>query len=279
MSQAISQQLEIVLSSAARFGLWFAILCVIFIPVERLFPVRRQSIFRRGIWTDLGYFVLSSVLPPVLLTVPVGFLVVAIHRLVPYHLYTLASHWPFWSKAIVGLVIGDIAYYWAHRWMHVWPWLWRFHAIHHSSREIDFLVSTRMHPVDLFLSRFSGLVPLYALGLIGPIDADSVWFAVVFIMLGKLWGFFIHANLRLPFGSLAWVLTTPGFHHWHHALTPANRNYASMLPWLDRLFGTYHAPAGESPRRYGIDQVVPEDLPRQFGLPFVQDWSVERPQT
>ena len=63
------------------------------------------------------------------------------------------------------------------------------------------------------------------------------------IVLGTLWGFFIHANLRWCFGPLEGFVTTPAFHHWHHSRHEhINRNYASKLPFLDRLFGSYYLP-------------------------------------
>ena len=209
-----------------------------------------------------------------MLAVPVAVLALAVHRLVPFRVYTLAAGAPFWVKACAGLVLGDIAYYWAHRWMHTVPLLWRFHAIHHSAPEIDFMVNTRMHPVDMVLSRFSGLIPLYIFGLTGPVDPDAGVLAFGVIIIGKLWGFFVHANLRGSFRMLGYVLTTPAFHHWHHALTPADRNFASMLPWLDRLFGTYYLPKDVFPERYGTLDLVSDKFSGQLISPFLSSWRV-----
>ena len=43
------------------------------------------------------------------------------------------------------------------------PWLWRFHAVHHSAEEMDWLVGFRFHPIDLLLLRVASLGPLVAL--------------------------------------------------------------------------------------------------------------------
>jgi sterol desaturase/sphingolipid hydroxylase (fatty acid hydroxylase superfamily) len=40
-----------------------------------------------------------------------------------------------------------------------------------------------------------------------------------FVVLTTLQAIFIHANVRLTFGPLRWVIATPQFHHWHHAPT------------------------------------------------------------
>ncbi len=93
---------------------------------------------------------------------------------------------------------------------------------------------------------------------------------VLVTLIGMVWGFFIHANLRWRFGPLEWLVTTPGFHHWHHSLTPINRNYASTLPWLDRLFGTHYLPR-EFPDAYGIAAKLPDSLAGQLVYPLLAD--------
>ena len=130
---------------------------------------------------------------------------------------------------------GEVGYYWGHRLSHEIPFLWDFHAIHHSAEEVDFLVNSRAHPVDLVFGRFCALAPLYALGLGSRSGARGSLVPVLVTLMGLVWGFFIHANLRWRFGPLEWLVTTPAFHHWHHTRTgPINRNYSSTLPWLDR---------------------------------------------
>jgi hypothetical protein len=260
------------LLSLAQAGSWLALLCLVLVPLERLWPVRRQPVLRPGILVDLGYYFLNSLLPALLLSLPVAALAWAVHRVVPYRVHAIAGELPFWARAVAGLVVGDLAYYWAHRMMHTVPWLWRFHAVHHSAEAVDFLVNTRVHPVETVVSRLSGLVPLYVLGLTGGAGAESLPLLVAIVLVGRGWGFFIHANLRCDLGPLGWILSTPAFHQWHHAFAPADRNYASMLPWLDRLFGTYHMPKGAYPDRYGIDSVVAADLPSQLVEPFLRAW-------
>ena len=60
------------------------------------------------------------------------------------------------------------------------------------------------------------------------------------------------------------MLATPAFHHWHHTRCEhANRNFASMLPLLDKLFGTWHLP-DTWPAAYGIDQPLAPTLAGQL---------------
>jgi sterol desaturase/sphingolipid hydroxylase (fatty acid hydroxylase superfamily) len=67
--------------------------------------------------------------------------------------------------------------------------------------------------------------------------------ATLLMLLVTFWGFFIHANVRWRFGPLEWLIATPAFHLWHHTLSgPRDRNFASMPPCWDWLFGTSYLP-------------------------------------
>ena len=169
MLQLLGPHLHAFSISVLRLSLWLAILVAIFVPLERLFAVHPQKILRNGIGVDLGYYFLSSLLPALLLSAPLGLLAWTVHRAVPAGFLTAAASLPLWARVLAGLVAGETGYYWGHRWSHEIPFLWRFHSIHHSAGEVDFLVNTRAHPVDLVFGRFCGLVPIYVLGLGGPV--------------------------------------------------------------------------------------------------------------
>jgi sterol desaturase/sphingolipid hydroxylase (fatty acid hydroxylase superfamily) len=82
-----------------------------------------------------------------------------------------------------------------------------------------------------------------------------IWAPLLVVLVSTAWGFFVHANLRWRFGPLEWLVATPAFHHWHHTYEqPHNKNYSSMLPWMDRVFGTYHMPKALWPGQYGIEE-------------------------
>ena len=80
----------------------------------------------------------------------------------------------------------------------------------------------------------------------------------------------VHANLRGDFGRLGNFLVTPRFHHWHHAIEAegVDKNFAIHFPLLDRLFGTFHFPAGRWPGGYGVPERVPHGYRAQFIYPF-----------
>ncbi|HTT07163.1 MAG TPA: sterol desaturase family protein [Steroidobacteraceae bacterium] len=138
-------------------------------------------------------------------------------------------------------------------------------SIHHSAEYLDFIVNTRSHPIDLVFVRLCGLIPLYILGLASSLTASGSLVPLLIVLIATIWGFFIHADLRWRLGPLEWVVSTPAFHHWHHTLAePRDRNYASMLPWMDRIFGTYCLPRNQWPSSYGIETRMPNSPARQL---------------
>jgi sterol desaturase/sphingolipid hydroxylase (fatty acid hydroxylase superfamily) len=256
------------LTEVFRLSLWLMALVVVFVPLERLFAVQPHRILRKETLTDLCYYFLNSLLPILLLGALMGPLARVLRTVVPGGLLEATAALPLWARLLAALVVGEVGYYWSHRLCHVVPFLWRFHAIHHSAEEMDFLVNSRAHPVDMVFSRFCALVPMYALGLSGPLAPGGTAVPVAVTLFGTAWGFFIHANLRWRFGPLEWLITTPAFHHWHHTRTgPVNRNYSSMLPWIDWIFGSLYLPA-RFPEDYGIKEKMPDALVDQLVHPL-----------
>ncbi len=150
--------------------------------------------------------------------------------------------------------------------------LWRFHSIHHSARDIDFLSNTRAHLVDRVVARALGFILVIALGLTG----DSTTVPALFLVLGTLWRFFIHANVCWPFGFLEHAIATPFFHRWHHTGDARrDRNYAAVFPFVDHLFGAYQSP-DHWPTEYGIDTAMPGSPGGQLLEPFMP-WPEARP--
>ena len=253
------------IDEAVHLSVWLLLLCAIFVPLERLAGVRRQAIARREFLTDLGWYALNSILVGMLLGVPLALMGAAIHQLIPHAILDAIAALPGWLRLVLALLVGEVGFYWGHRFTHEIPLLWRFHAIHHSARDVDFLTNTRAHPVDMVFPRLWGFIPVLALGLTG----DSGTLNALVLVAGTLWGFFIHANVRWRFGFLEHIIATPFFHRWHHTGDGLrDRNYAAMFACMDHIFGTFHRP-DHWPDRYGIDAPMPASLGGQLLQPFL----------
>jgi sterol desaturase/sphingolipid hydroxylase (fatty acid hydroxylase superfamily) len=237
-----------------RVIVWLFLLMAVFVPLERLFAIHPQKLFRKSFPADLGFYFLNSLLPNLLLIVPSAFLAWGVRYVVPGGVHAWVAGMPTWTRLVAALVVGEFGFYWGHRWAHEIPLVWRFHSVHHSAEEIDWLVNSRAHPLDLVFVRLCGFVPMYALGLAQPMRGQRLDTVPLLVMLvGMMWGFFVHANLRWRFGWLEFLISTPAFHHWHHTKEDhINKNYASMLPFMDRLFGTWYMPKRQWPVQYGI---------------------------
>ena len=248
----------------AKPAIWLTLLICIFVPLEQLFALHPSKIWRKESGIDLGWYFINSLLPATLIAFPLLILSRALQGVDPAGLYSTVAAWPLWVKLPITLFVGDVGAYWAHRAFHTFPLLWRFHAIHHSPDSMDWLVNTRAHPFELVATRMCTLVPVYLLGLAqasgSQIDPIVLWVQI----LGTVWTFFIHANVRFRLGPLEWLVSTPAFHHWHHTNDEnRNRNFSALFPVIDKIFGTAWLPKYWPPA-YGIKSKVAQTLAGQF---------------
>jgi sterol desaturase/sphingolipid hydroxylase (fatty acid hydroxylase superfamily) len=252
----------------ARSLVWLALASAVFVPLERLVPLQRGPRAAGELAENLGWHFVNTILTVSLLALLLRAGTGALHQILPGAMAEAVGGLPLGLRAALAMLVGEVGFYWGHRWSHEWAWLWRFHAVHHSATRIGFLVNTRFHPVDMIFTRICGVIPLYALGLASPVAGSDGVLVVLVLLTGSLWSYFVHANLRVRFGWLEWLIATPAFHHWHHSRHDhPDHNYAAMLPLLDRLFGTWHLPP-RWPDAYGSDTPVPPGVAAQLIAPF-----------
>jgi len=240
---------------------------LVFVPLERLLALHpEQKIFRRGWANDLIFLFFNGMLIKLGLLAVIAASIFTAAQIVPTSLQAAVGDLPYWIQIPAVIVLADLGFYWTHRMFHAVPWLWRFHAIHHSIEELDWLAATRVHPVDQILTKGVSLVPVFALGF-------SEWTIGVYALLYQWQSVLIHSNVRVGFGPLRLLLASPQFHHWHHSndRDARDRNFAGQLSFLDALFGTLHMPRGQMPTTYGLDRPIPHRYALQLLYPFVGD--------
>lgn len=249
------------------------VVAAVFFVIERL-PgrARPQRVMRRGFWTDLVYWFVTILLTKpfvrLMLFVPASVLVLTqvttadLLRLQEYRGYGPLSRQPIWLQAIQIYLLVDFCAYWTHRVFHRGRW-WPFHAVHHSSEDLDWLGSLRVHPVNDLVNKLAQATPVLLLGYNPTVTLGTA-------PVLTFYAIFIHANLNWDFGPLRSVIATPVFHRWHHSREPAawDKNFAGLFPFWDILFGTYYMPRDSWPENFGINEPMPPGFFGQMWAPF-----------
>lgn len=263
-----SVQINENLHNGPAIGLdWFLLdmflMGIIYVPLETLWPqYPQQGTFRKEWTLDVVYF-MSTHLPIQILS----FLVLlpatqATKYLGVPALQHLIARMPWILQFALAVVIADLAEYFIHLALHKVPFLWRFHAVHHSSKALDWIAGSRSHFVDDTLVRGFILVPL----MFG--FSQTIIFAyLIFVTLHATW---THCNFGPNAKWLEKYLVMPRYHHWHHTSQKEgiDKNFAIHFPWIDKIFGTYYFPE-HWPERYGLDgEEIAPGFWRQTVEPF-----------
>jgi sterol desaturase/sphingolipid hydroxylase (fatty acid hydroxylase superfamily) len=237
----------------------------VFIPLERLFALRaEQPVFRRQWLVDLTYFFVNSLLIEVLtvLTLKPALILFAWARVA--WVSEAVAALPIVAQVPLIVLVADLTQYWVHRSFHAVPWLWPFHAIHHSAEQMDWLAGSRLHLVDVVITRGLTYVPIFVLEFSEPA-------LMIYVFLVAVQATFIHANVHWEFRPIRRLIATPAFHHWHHAAEreAIDKNFAVHTPIWDLLFGTFYLP-DRWPSAYGLagGRKVPARWLKQLVHPF-----------
>ena len=236
----------------------------VFVPLERLFALRtEQPVFRHQWLVDLSYFFVNSLLIEVLTLATLQPAAIFFSWAQLDAVRTSVSTLPLLVQVPALLLTADFTQYWVHRAFHRSRWLWPFHAIHHSIEQMDWLAGSRLHLVDVVVTRGLTYVPVFVLGFSEPA-------LMVYVFVVAAQATFIHANVHWTFRRWQRFVATPAFHHWHHSAEPqsVDKNFAVHTPLWDLAFGTYYLP-DRWPSKYGlVHGRVPAGWLAQFAHPW-----------
>ncbi len=240
------------------------IMALIFIPLEQIIPLHAEQKTTRKAWANDVFYLLFNGIPIKLCFMMIMIAAMATtDAVIPQSFHAAVTSQPLWLQVIEVTIIADIGFYLAHRTFHAVPWLWRFHSVHHSIEEMDFLAAHRIHPVDQIITLIASLLPVYAMGF-------SPMAVAVHALIFHWQSLMIHSNVKLDFGPLKWLVASPHFHHWHHANEKHayDKNFAAQLPFIDAIAGTLLMPS-RAPLAYGCDDPVPELYHQQMLYPLL----------
>src|SRR5260370_5128823 len=229
-----------------------------------------QGIFRSGFVTDLLHSLINPVLAaPVLALVFAG--IQGVGGGLNERNGAVLSAFPFWLQVLAAILAGDIIGYWRHRLLHM-KYGWPFHAVHHSSEEMDWLSNDRVDVGENLVTAAFAAGGLFCLGF-------SPEAAVAQVFARRSYGLFLHCNITWSYGVLDRIFVSPRNHRWHHSADPRaiDRNFATFFSFLDVLFGTYFMPRVEFPHQLGlIREKMPAGYVRQVTYPYLALWRVLR---
>ncbi len=269
---------EILYPSWNNYFWWLLGISLVVWSLELVFPWRKnQAAIREDFWLDgfymffnfflfslIGYNAVSNV------AVEVFNDFLALFGITNLVAFQIAS-WPVWSQFLLLFVLADFIQWNVHRWLHYSPWLWEFHKVHHSVEQMGFAAHLRYHWMETIVYKSVQYIPLSMIGF-GLDDFFILHFITILI------GHLNHANVKITYGPLKYVLNNPVMHLWHHAKEiPAERNgvnYGISLSLWDYLFGTAYIPNQNANEQLGFEDQ--ESFPKTFFQQLTHPWNSKK---
>jgi sterol desaturase/sphingolipid hydroxylase (fatty acid hydroxylase superfamily) len=236
--------------------------------LEILFPWRKeQKLFRKDFGLDVFYMFFNFFLFSIAIS---GF-----YDLLQYFINAIGvsmksiallnlSELPTLIQLVVFFVVLDFVQWVTHILLHKIPLLWQFHKIHHSVKEMGFAAHLRYHWMENILYKPLKTFGVMLLGGFEPEQAYIVHFIAITI------GHLNHANIKLSWGPLKYVLNNPIMHLYHHAyVLPKGKvgvNFGISLSLWDYLFKTHHVPNSDGSIALGFpgDEKLPKTFLKQM---------------
>lgn len=232
--------------------------------LEIAFPWRKeQSIFRKDFWLDgfymfFNFFLFAIAISGVYKVLQIVFKDMGITA------KSLAivdpSGWPAWVQLVVFFIVLDFVQWVTHILLHKFPALWQYHKVHHSVKEMGFAAHLRYHWMENILYKPLKTFGVLILGGFEPEQAYIVHFIAISI------GHLNHANIKITYGPLKYLINNPVMHLYHHSyILPKGRsgvNFGISLSIWDYIFKTNYVPEDSGTIEIGFPGE--ENLPKGF---------------
>lgn len=246
---------------------WYLILLSVVVwGLEIAFPWRKnQPIFRKDFWLDTFYMFFNFYIFKIVIfaslsaVTALGFesTIGDISKIALFN----GGELPYWAQVLVFFVALDFVQWLVHVALHRFNFLWQFHKVHHSVEEMGFAAHLRFHWMEnVFYTPAKYLMVL----LIGGFEPSSV-FLIYYINIAI--GHLNHANIKITYGPLKYILNNPAMHIWHHAHhLPENKRYGvnfgiSLSIW-DYIFKTDYIPSSGRDIKLGFPKL--DKFPKNF---------------
>ena len=150
-----------------------------------------------------------------------------------FRLVTINDLLPIWAVWTLTFIVIDFVYYWYHRCSHRVRFLWAVHMNHHSSEEMNYVVSLRQ--------AWFGPITKIPFFMFMPLVGFDPLITLVAGVASTFWGVLGHTQWINKLGPLEYILVTPSSHRVHHGSNECylDKNYGNFLIIWDRMFGTF----------------------------------------
>ena len=158
---------------------------------------------------------------------------------------------------LIGAFIGDFFFYWFHRGQHAF--FWRFHAVHHSIRDMN-AVNSFHHISESLISVLLFVIPTSLIVThTGPVPVMMSAALLIYPIL-------LHSPTQVNFGAWRAIFADNRFHRIHHSVEDHHfdKNFGAFTTLWDRVFGTAYFPAKDEWPDVGLEGL---EQPRS-----VKDW-------
>ena len=237
--------------------------------LEILFPWRKnQAIFRKDFWLDFFYMFFNFFIFSIAIS---GFYKILAVFFEDFSITAKSlalvdiSEWKPWVQLLVFFIVLDFVQWFTHVLLHKFPALWNFHKVHHSVKEMGFAAHLRYHWMENILYKPLKTFGVMILGGFEPEQAYIVHFIAITI------GHLNHANIKLSWGPLKYILNNPVMHLYHHAhQLPEGKygvNFGISLSLWDYLFRTNYIPHSGRDIELGFEEI--EKFPKDFAGQFI----------
>ncbi len=257
---------EIACPSWHNYFYWLLGLSVLVWLLEIIFPWRKnQAVFRKDFWLDgfymfFNFFLFSLIGYNAISNIGVDYFnkFLALFGITNMVALSIQS-WPVWSQFLLMFILADFIQWNIHRLLHKNKYLWEFHKVHHSVEEMGFAAHLRFHWMETVIYKSIQYIPL---AMIGFGIQDFFIIHIIAVAIGHL----NHANIKLTYGPLKYLLNNPVMHLWHHAMhLPKNSygvNFGLSLSVWDYLFKTAYIPNDNANEPLGFEGL--EKFPKTF---------------
>ncbi|MCH7600213.1 MAG: sterol desaturase family protein [Myxococcales bacterium] len=245
-------------AAIAILGIYGLVACLERVPTLQF---RGSRFFRPHFLTDVGWYLSAAAI-----TIAFGPLLERLSDAIEsLGIPTLASaDLPLWGMVILAVALHDLGAFVCHVMLHRVGWLWRLHKVHHSSRVLDWLATTRAHVAEHLFRNIPTQAVLFAIGFSTEAVALALVVYAAFATIG-------HSNLRLDLGFLEPLFITPRLHRLHHVPATTEKNYGTVLSLWDRLGGSLVAAETNPEERLGVpgeEETYPQTWWQQLRQPL-----------